>query len=488
MVNYKRKLKTNMRIGRKLINLLVAGALIAPAFMQTVLASTGVIYISPGSSSLQVGSSETLQLRINPGTTVDGVQATVNFSTADLQLNSVDTSGSPFSAQLQKSISGGTITLALGNLSGGVSTDSLIADMNFTALVSSGSTGLSVTNANATSSGSYTNPSASGASVSFTAPPAAPPSGGGSSGSSGSSGGTAAKHSTYYYSSSTSSTSPSAPATPSSTPQQTPTPPVHLTGNVVSVGYTSAILDVTSNQNVNFFAQYGTDAKDLSGKTATTTPSTKTTLTLGGASAPLTPGTEYYYQVIGQDSSGKQTALPVQRLMTTGFTLHVTVFNGQNQPLAHQKVSLHSRVQTTTTNGSGVATFTNVAPGVHHLEYTYNGHHYSTVLYVTNSAPQTGKGTGKVLAAVQTAAVIVPVTVSGSGQRLGAVWTALVTVLAVLIITGLVLGTTRGHILRGRHLVIKLVATDNELLRGVQEVTDEHLADKQHFKIFPHHL
>ncbi|HXR49489.1 MAG TPA: cohesin domain-containing protein, partial [Verrucomicrobiae bacterium] len=187
-----------MRIKQKLFSAILGAVLLAPAFVQLALAATGVIYITPASSSLQVGSSETLQLRINPGTTVDGVQATVSYNTGYLQLNSVDTSSSPFTVTLQKSAGGGTITLALGNLSGGVSSDSLIATMNFTALAGSSSSSLTISGANATSSGSYTNPATSGASVSFTSPvrTQAPTSSGGGSSSSHASSGSGAQVST----------------------------------------------------------------------------------------------------------------------------------------------------------------------------------------------------------------------------------------------------------------------------------------------------
>ena len=145
-------------------------------FVRSALAATGSIYITPASSSVQNGSNVTVSVRVNPGATVNGVQATLNFDTTKLQYVSASTSGSGFGVQLQQTQSGGTVTMVRGDLSGGVSVDSLIETVTFKALVGSGSSSLTLTNANATdaSTSAYTNPSVSGASVSFTTP-AAPP-------------------------------------------------------------------------------------------------------------------------------------------------------------------------------------------------------------------------------------------------------------------------------------------------------------------------
>lgn len=383
-----------MRLKQKIIYSILAGTFLAPLFSQYALATTGVIYITPASSSMQINSSKTLSLRINPGTKVDGVQATVTYSAASLRLNSVDTSSSPFSAQLQKSVSSGSITLALGNLSGGVSTDALIATMNFTALKSSGSTVLSISNANATSSGSYTNPAIANATISFTAPPPSQPA---------------------------PSPSPSAPTQTTTTAtsggsssgaslggavKAKPLSPPHITSTLAKVGYTSATLHVTSNRSLKLYATYGIDATHLTSNTVATS-GTKTDIKLGDKT-PLVPGTTYYYQVIGKDSDGKQTKLPIKHFTTTGFTVQVTVLGIANQPLANHTVELHSQVQTATTDAKGVATFTNVAPGEHHLVYKTNtDKEYSAIVYVANTVPS--EGTKNTAAAPQLAAVILPV-------------------------------------------------------------------------------
>lgn len=395
-----------MRLKQKISGIVLGAALLAPLLPVQAWAGTGVIYITPAASSLQTGASETLSLRISPGTTVDGVQATVSYNPGLLQINSVDTSGSPFSAPLQKSYGGGTITVSLGSLSGGVSSDALIATMNFTA-VSSGSAALTVSNANATSGGAYTNPAVSGATINVSAPVSSAPVSGGGGGGTGSSGGsTHSSGGTSRTSTGSATTSSAAPAgQPGAAPPPAMVTPVQLKSKLSSSSYTSATLQVTSNQALNIRAEYGTAPDKLSAWTDTASGVTKADLTL----ANLTPGTVYYYQVIGEDGTGAApTTLAMQHFTTPGFTLRVTVLDEQNHVLPHHKVTLHSRTQTATTDAHGVATFTGVAPGVHHVEYALDGKTYSQPVYVENNVPKSAAGSPE-LAAVQTAAVVLPV-------------------------------------------------------------------------------
>ncbi|MCA9334505.1 hypothetical protein KC963_05635, partial [Candidatus Saccharibacteria bacterium] len=88
--------------------------------LQTAFAATGSVYLSPSSTSMAHGSSVTLSLRINPGATVDGVQATINFDSSELQYVSLSTSSSAFPIQLSQSVGSSSIQLSRGDLSGGV--------------------------------------------------------------------------------------------------------------------------------------------------------------------------------------------------------------------------------------------------------------------------------------------------------------------------------------------------------------------------------
>jgi hypothetical protein len=380
-------------------------------------AATGVVYLSPSSSSVQVGNTASLALRINPGTTVDGVQATISFDTSTLQETSVDTSSSAFPVTLQKTVSGGTITLALGNLSGGVSSDSLIANLSFTALASSGSSNVTLSGVNATYSGSYTNPSSSNATVNFTAAPSS--GGGGGSGSSGGSSGSSGA------SSGTSKRTTNSSSTPTTTPTNQPTftPKVTTTLGPVKAQYTKASFIISTNLPAQVALKYGTTKSNLDQITSYTDPGTKNTINLDNTQ--LIAGTTYYYQVVTKDAAGNMNVGSVESFKTKGFTLKVTVLDNKYQPLSNKTVTLHSTPMTAKTDGNGVATFTNVAPGSHSLIYSApNSKLYQHDIYVENNVTSSG---AIQTADPQTAAIILTGLASASSSN------GLRTILSVLV-------------------------------------------------------
>lgn len=474
-------LKQKMRIKQKITSFLLAVTLILPVSMQHALAATGIIYITPGSSSIQAGSSETVSLRINPGTTVDGVQATVSYDPSSLQLNSVDNSASPFNAQLQKSAGGGTIKLSLGNLSGGVSSDALIANINFTALASSGGATLAISNANATSGGSYTNPTTANASIGFTPVPAPAPSpapGPTSSSSASSPGAGGATGPRKASSAGAVSANPAAPSTDAAaaTTPATVAEPIRVISKLGSVDYTKATIKVTSTASLALYALYGTDAEHLTNKTAVTSPTTKISLAIGDGEAALIPGTQYYYQVIGEDTSGVQTKATVQQFVTTGFSLQVTVLDAHNQPLKHVSVTLHSRPQTVTTDAHGLAIFKNVAPGEHHLQYQTGNHSsYSAVIYVENSFLNKTKSIATTVP-IQTAAAILPVE---SPTSMSTSWRMLAMIaLGGIAVAALLAYELFHHRFKGKHLALKLVDVNQR-----EDRSPKHLPSVKRLKV-----
>lgn len=133
------------------------------------IGNTGSLSLSPASTTVLINNNFTVDVRLTPGTTVDGVEATLTYDPAKLQFVSTSATGSPFDIELTSGTTSNTVTLARGNLSGGVSTDALVAKVTFKALVGTG-TGTVQLAGNATKSGAYTNPVATGASVTFQAP------------------------------------------------------------------------------------------------------------------------------------------------------------------------------------------------------------------------------------------------------------------------------------------------------------------------------
>jgi hypothetical protein len=139
------------------------------------IGSTGSLYQSPATRSVNINTSFTESVRLTPNTTVDGVSATLTYDQTKLQFVSVDVSNSPFDVQLGTASGGnGTVTMNLGNLSGGVSTDALVATVTFKALAGSGTTIIQTTG-NATKNGGYTNPATSNATITLTTPDTTPP-------------------------------------------------------------------------------------------------------------------------------------------------------------------------------------------------------------------------------------------------------------------------------------------------------------------------
>ncbi|HTE21742.1 MAG TPA: Ig-like domain-containing protein [Candidatus Limnocylindria bacterium] len=140
------------------------------------IGSTGNLYLSPATTSVLVNGQFTVALRLTPGTTVDGVEATLTYDVARLQFVSMNATGSPFDVELGAQAGGsGTVTISRGNLSNGVSSDALVANVTFRALAGSGSATIQ-TAGNVTKGGAYTNPATANTTVTFSAPDTVVPS------------------------------------------------------------------------------------------------------------------------------------------------------------------------------------------------------------------------------------------------------------------------------------------------------------------------
>jgi len=368
---------------------LVAVTVIVSMVGRSAFAATGSIYLTPASPSVLNGDNVTLSLRINPGTTVDGVQATVNFDTSKLQYVTADTSSSAFSVQLQQSQTGGTVTIARGDLSGGIGADSLIETITFKALVGSGSSGVTLTNANATYQGAYTNPSPANATVTLTSPITPPPTcptgqigtppncttpttGGTSGGTSG--GGTTPK--------------------PKPSPTPTPTPPASTgTGTTPVVEqkdlqFTKAVFNMTTTAPTQIYVQFGLDKNTLDKQTALSELGTTHAVTLDDGN--LLPGETYYFVVVSKDQQGHIAQTALQNFTTKGLTVTVGVYDKNHKPLRNKTVTLHSTPMTGKTDDRGFVTFSNVVPGDHHVLYADGKKSYDKPIAVENNVKTAG--------------------------------------------------------------------------------------------------
>lgn len=123
------------------------------------------LYLSPATNQVYKGSEFTISIRLDPGTAVDGVTATIAFDPAQLMYVSTDTTGSAFPVQLATTAGVGTVTVSRGIFAPStVSTDSLVANVTFKALAVASPAQLTLSG-NTTYAGAYTNPATIGADV-----------------------------------------------------------------------------------------------------------------------------------------------------------------------------------------------------------------------------------------------------------------------------------------------------------------------------------
>ena len=352
------------------------------------LAATNQIYLSPNPNTVQAGDNFTVSLRINPGgTAINGAQATISYNPSNLQYISIDTASSAFPTALVSPSGGnGNVVIVQGILGGSITSDSLIANITFKALVGSGSATLGYNtgatyspNATSATDGSYTNPTPLDTTVNFTPVPAAPTP-------------TVAPKVTVKTTTPT-TTTPGPTATPA------PTTAV-LTTTLKTVEFNLVNLRVASNIPVQVALKYGTSSS-LSQTRDFSALGTDNTVSIDPTS--LIPGTTYYYEVVAKDGSGNTTQGVIKSFTTKGYTLKVTVLDSHNQPLADKTITLHSAVMTAKTDKNGVATFTNVAPGAHHVEYANGAKTYTEAVYVDNNVVTKG---GAQTAVAQNAAVV----------------------------------------------------------------------------------
>jgi hypothetical protein len=346
---------------------IISLALVGGFFLHQVLAATGTLYVSPATTSVKNGSNFTASIRLNPGTAVDTVSAVLTYDTAKLTYVSINYSGSPFTTQLPK-IESGRIQVDSALLGGTVSTDSLVANVTFTAKVGSGSSSLGLTG-NAVNGGTTTNPAVTGGTVNFTTPPPAttppppPP--------------------TTTTKPPTTTTKPPTSTPPTTTPP-TSTPALNPPAiKDVKVQYSTAAVSATTASPVSLYARYGLTDDNLSTQTAATPLGTAHTVVFDPSN--LVPGVTYYYVVYAKDAQGKEAHTDVQSFTTKGLTVTVGVFDKNHVPIKGKTVTLHSSPQSGKTDKNGFVTFKNVAAGNHDLEYKAGSKTYSEQLQVANN-------------------------------------------------------------------------------------------------------
>ena len=132
-------------------------------------AATGQLYITPETTTIPVGEQFKVSVRITPGTAVDAVQLELKYDPAVMEFVSIDGSTSPFTSEIQAVGGSGSVKIARGTFSTGVSIDALVSDVTFKALAANASSAITMTG-NATVADSLTDPTVVGATVTVVNP------------------------------------------------------------------------------------------------------------------------------------------------------------------------------------------------------------------------------------------------------------------------------------------------------------------------------
>lgn len=342
-------------------------------FPSIALAASNVIYVTPQSTTVNQGANFSVEIRIDPNTSINAVQADLSYNSSIVQFNSLSLGA--FTLCAQQSGGGGLVQVACST-SSSVSTDSLVATINFTAL-GGGTSGLDLSNYNAVSSSTstYTNPTASNGSVTINGTSSPTPSPSPST--------TSTSTKKYSYPSTTSSPSSS---TPPQTPQQAL--PIKISNINSHFYYSNGEIVISCNQNVSGILKIGTDPKNLSTNINGSTNSSTETFKLNPSD--LIPGSKYYYQFVLSGPNGASYTSSVKSFQTKGLNVSLLVLGSNDKNVSNLKVYIDSNKNFVTTNNNGVLILTNMSPGVHKINYEINNKIYSSTFFVENTVISTG--------------------------------------------------------------------------------------------------
>lgn len=121
--------------------------------------------LKPESSSVSVGDSLNVEVRVDPKSAIDGVQATIIYDPDMLTFVSINSDASAFPVELKNTGTDGTIQITRGAFAPTtISDDSLVAEVTFKANQAVSRTNLELSG-QFTSEGTYLNPSTSNGTV-----------------------------------------------------------------------------------------------------------------------------------------------------------------------------------------------------------------------------------------------------------------------------------------------------------------------------------
>lgn len=309
------------------------------AFTPRVFAST--LYLSPGSGTVGIGGTLTVQIRLNTGGEgINGISAYLAYPSDKMEVAWISYGGA-FGIAAEGSYGGGGIRISRGSI-GAVGGDVNVATVAFR--------GKSVGTASVSFIGGSGAPRASDSSDSLA----------------GRSGGT------YTVSAS----APGLGSTQAGGKTNTAGPQIsNIT--VSDLATNSATISWKTDVSSDATVEYGLEKDKYFLSTSNKTAETNHTVKLEGVV--FTPGTTYHFRVSSKDDGDNSSLSKDMELQLKGYTVKVRIADKPGSPLRNVAVTLYSDPQKSTTDENGEVTFINISPGKH------------LVVVVTKSQEKTGE-------------------------------------------------------------------------------------------------
>lgn len=328
------------------------------------LASASTLYLSPGSGSIAVGGTKSVQVRLSAGgDSVNGVSAFLSYPQDKVDVAWV-TGGSAFAIEAEKSFGGGIIKISRGNISG------VSGDVNVATI---GLRGKAAGQATVAFIGGSQAPRASDSSDSLNL--------GGSRGGVYNVGGTV----------------PQATKAPSQGTKSGGTSVSAVAQLLISelqiadVSSSSATINWKTNGQADSVVEYGLEKDQYFLAASDDTLVNDHSLKLENKF--LVPGLRLHFRVRSKDNAGHEAVGDDQLLKFPGYRVVVKIVDDIGNPLAGVKVFLYSDPLEATTNSAGEATFENVTAGKHTVLAKFMGVEKSTELTVDSSKGVAGAST-----------------------------------------------------------------------------------------------
>lgn len=319
------------------------------AVRQTNAAGSNTFSLS--SSASTITQNETFVVTANLTSTSDAITSGriyVTFDTSKVAFVSASFSGSPWTNDTGETGEGnGYYQATRYKTPPYVTGTNMFVKITFKALVSGGSTSLSVNNGNSLindeATGGNVLTGSTGVSVSFKAPTTTAPS---------------------TPTPSKPSTTPSSPTTPSTQPTTQPTIMPEVTSSLAQ-DFGVATVTVSTTSPVKAKLLYGLKDK-LEFESSEVVISQTHPFII--ESKYIAPGFVYQYKVVFTDTAGTVKETPIETFRAKGFRVRMRVLDASGKPLAKKKAVLYSEPIESETDDEGYVTFEDVHAGEHTLK------------------------------------------------------------------------------------------------------------------------